>query len=253
MKFRKVIIGVDPSTAADVAVEAGRRLVEPAGTIALVGVGEIAVVGGLGTMATSVVTPYPGAARERVDRFASSLEGLETRTVAVEGAPTTVLLDAAADAGADLIVVGSHDTGRMAGIVLGSTATAAVHDASCSVLVARGTIADGWPRKVVVGIDGSAESLAALSAARAIAERAGADVVPLLGIEGISLGDLAIARESVDGLEESLAPPVKALVEAAEHADLVVVGSRGLKGLKALGSVSERVAHKAPCSVLVVR
>ncbi|MGB1627847.1 MAG: universal stress protein [Miltoncostaeaceae bacterium] len=31
------------------------------------------------------------------------------------------------------------------------------------------------------------------------------------------------------------------------------MGARGLKGTKALGSVSERVAHKAASSVLVVR
>ena len=45
--------------------------------------------------------------------------------------------------------------------------------------------------------------------------------------------------------------PVDALVHA--DVDLVVVGHRGLHGMKALGSVSERVAHKADCSVLVVR
>ena len=38
-------------------------------------------------------------------------------------------------------------------------------------------------------------------------------------------------------------------------ADLIVVGSRGLKGLKEmfLGSVSNYVSHHAPCSVLIVR
>ena len=38
-------------------------------------------------------------------------------------------------------------------------------------------------------------------------------------------------------------------------ADLIVVGSRGLKGLKEmfLGSVSNYVTHHAPCSVLMVR
>ena len=37
--------------------------------------------------------------------------------------------------------------------------------------------------------------------------------------------------------------------------DLVVVGSRGLKGLKEmfLGSVSNYVTHHAPCSVLIIR
>jgi nucleotide-binding universal stress UspA family protein len=47
--------------------------------------------------------------------------------------------------------------------------------------------------------------------------------------------------------------PVDALVAAAAGADLLVVGSRGVHGLRALGSVSERVAHEAACSVLVVR
>jgi nucleotide-binding universal stress UspA family protein len=37
------------------------------------------------------------------------------------------------------------------------------------------------------------------------------------------------------------------------EAGLVVMGSRGQTGLKALGSVSERVAHRSPCSVLIVR
>ena len=46
---------------------------------------------------------------------------------------------------------------------------------------------------------------------------------------------------------------MSALVEAAADADLLVVGSRGLHGFKALGSVSERVAYEAACSVLVVR
>ena len=47
--------------------------------------------------------------------------------------------------------------------------------------------------------------------------------------------------------------PVEALVGLAASFDLLVVGSRGLHGVAALGSVSERVAHRAPCSVLVVR
>ena len=46
---------------------------------------------------------------------------------------------------------------------------------------------------------------------------------------------------------------MEALVGASHDADLVVVGSRGLQGLRALGSVSERVAHQASCSVLIVR
>ena len=44
-------------------------------------------------------------------------------------------------------------------------------------------------------------------------------------------------------------------VASAWSADLIVVGSRGLKGIKEMfvGSVSNYVTHHAPCSVLIVR
>jgi nucleotide-binding universal stress UspA family protein len=47
----------------------------------------------------------------------------------------------------------------------------------------------------------------------------------------------------------------KVIVETAarEDASLIVIGSRNVGGVRALGSVSERVVHEAPCSVLVVR
>ena len=49
-------------------------------------------------------------------------------------------------------------------------------------------------------------------------------------------------------------PPVEALVEQLKDASLVVVGTRGLTGAKAvLGSVSREVRERAHCTVLVVR
>ena len=54
----------------------------------------------------------------------------------------------------------------------------------------------------------------------------------------------------------SVGEPAEALIELAEklHADLVVVGNRGMSGMKrfVLGSVPNRVSHKCPCSVLIV-
>ena len=62
------------------------------------------------------------------------------------------------------------------------------------------------------------------------------------------------AVEALDrGYTSSADNPVDALLSFAGASDLLVVGSRGLKGIRSLGSVSERVAHEAVCSVLVVR
>jgi nucleotide-binding universal stress UspA family protein len=54
----------------------------------------------------------------------------------------------------------------------------------------------------------------------------------------------------------TLGEPANALVELAEkvNADLVVVGNRGMSGMKrfVLGSVPNKVSHHCPCSVLIV-
>jgi nucleotide-binding universal stress UspA family protein len=65
--------------------------------------------------------------------------------------------------------------------------------------------------------------------------------------------DLARVRRRSPEVESVDGHPVETLVTASMYADLLVVGSRGLHGLRALGSVSERVAHEAKSSVLVVR
>ena len=64
---------------------------------------------------------------------------------------------------------------------------------------------------------------------------------------------LAGARLTDPTVEEHDGNPIDVLTVLSEHADLVVVGSRGLHGIRALGSVSERVAHQAHSPVLVVR
>lgn len=140
-----------------------------------------------------------------------------------------------------------------AGIALGSVSTALLHEAPCSVLAARGAVDAGrWPRRIVVGLDGSDGSAAAFAAAAALGERFGAAVRAVVATEGAHV-DLEAARRIAPECEEHEARPLDALHVASETADLVVVGSRGLRGLRALGSVGERIAHQAPCAVLLVR
>jgi nucleotide-binding universal stress UspA family protein len=51
--------------------------------------------------------------------------------------------------------------------------------------------------------------------------------------------------------------PAEVIIDVAnqEQADLIVIGSRGLTGIKRylLGSVSTKVSEHAPCSVMIVR
>lgn len=151
-----------------------------------------------------------------------------------------------------LVAVGSHGQGRLRGIILGSTATELIHKAPCSVLVARKAGSD-FPRRIVAGVDGSPESAAAYGVARHLSERLSAELWPVVAHGGKG-ADKQLVAQIVDYHHEDLPDePVQALVAAAADADLVVVGSRGLHGLKSLGSVSERVAHQARCSTLVVR
>ena len=73
----------------------------------------------------------------------------------------------------------------------------------------------------------------------------------LVSIEAVDLD--AVSRLTNGIHEELFCDPVDALLAAGADGDLLVVGSRGLHGVKALGSVSERVAHRASCSTLIVR
>jgi nucleotide-binding universal stress UspA family protein len=153
----------------------------------------------------------------------------------------------ARERGADLVAVGSRGRGRIAGIAFGSVATLVTHEAPCSVLVARASDTPSqWPAAVAVGVDGSEHAQKAQRVAQEIADRAGATLRVLAARGGGEVGDVGSA-------EVDERAPVDALVAAAGSADLMVVGSRGLSGLAALGSVAERVAHQAPCSVLIVR
>ena len=153
---------------------------------------------------------------------------------------------------ATLVALGDHGNSRSVGILLGTTATTLLHEAPCSVLLARPPAdQSGFPSSIVVGIDGSSTALLAFEAARELGERLGVPVRVLVASGGkpVHIDGL----RSVPGLEWDDRKPLDALLDASANTDLLVVGSRGLHGYAALGSVSERVAHRAACSVLVVR
>jgi nucleotide-binding universal stress UspA family protein len=100
--------------------------------------------------------------------------------------------------------------------------------------------------RIVCGIDA-----AAYTVAHSLAKRLGGSARAVASMRDHF--DREAAQEITPDLEEQPGHAVEVLAAASKSADLIVVGSRGLHGLKALGSVSERIAHEAHSSVLAVR
>lgn len=163
------------------------------------------------------------------------------------------LLEEAERLEATLLAIGSHDRPRLEEIVLGGVTGELLHAAPCSVLLAR-PVPDlaTFPADIVVGVDGSEEAERASEVAAGLAARFHSTLRSIAALGGKHV-DFDAVRERHPQVEGAAAAPVPALVESAACADLLVVGSRGLHGLRALGSVSERVAHQAGCPVLVIR
>ncbi|MFJ6281379.1 universal stress protein [Arthrobacter subterraneus] len=133
------------------------------------------------------------------------------------------------------------------------------------------------PRVIIVGVDGSSSSIAALQLAAQLVPLAG-DVLRAVTVwrhpfimsvytpvdwdEEGSAGeclDAALNEAFPDGLPLGLERrlihglPAKVLLEQSEHATMLVVGSRGHGGFTGLllGSVSATVTKHAKCPVLV--
>jgi nucleotide-binding universal stress UspA family protein len=232
MIYERVLVGFDGSPASERALEQALALKAPQGRLQSLTVAETYYATHAGMDARQWDAQLRAAAEEARRHAAAALEGVEGSGAAVTaGNASHALLHDAERLDADLIALGAHGHSRLAGLLLGSVATQVIHDARCSVLVARGTeTTSGFPRAIVVGIDGSDYSARAAAVAEALA---------------------APRQATLSTLEAK--SPVEALVEASRTADLVVVGTRGAHGIASLGSVAERVAHQAECSVLIVR
>lgn len=205
----------------------------------------------------------------------------EISGTAVVGHPIAEIEEASKQA--DLIVLGAHSGGKFAGSVFGTRAVKVAAVAHCPVAVIPAEYTEGDGSGIVVGVDGSEPSQAAVAFAAEEASRRGVPLIavyawmpPLTpGLEYLWSEELVAAQEKA--AEEAIAigvaglatrypdleirkqivqaPPVTALLQAAETAEMVVVGSRGRGGISRLllGSVSHSLLQALPCPVIVTR
>jgi nucleotide-binding universal stress UspA family protein len=149
--------------------------------------------------------------------------------------------------------------------MLGSTATQVAHRAECPLLVARRTI-DGneFPQSLLLATDGSPGSWAAARIATRLSQAYGSELRLIYVPDGTHpehyreffkhQTEIEEATGSSPTMVENPGHVAERIDEAARAAQssLIVIGRRGVAGLKALGSVSERVVHRSSCSVLAV-
>lgn len=213
----------------------------------------------------------------------------DVKSEAGADAPHWALIKKADEWKPDLVVVGSHGRSAVGRFFLGSVSQMVLTHARCSVRIGRGSPRTGRePVKLVVGLDGSPASEAALDAVcrRRWGRGSQATVVAALEPAVVTafpgdLGDLSVsstqyrdAAEWLTGVVKDAAEKLAArglivhtvvregsakatLVEEAEAigADCIFVGAKGLSRLERflIGSVSGAVAARAHCSVEVVR
>ncbi|WP_067893814.1 universal stress protein [Nocardia vaccinii] len=183
---------------------------------------------------------------------------------------------------ARMLVVGSHGYGGLRGHLLGSVSSAMVYHAHCPVTVVRvssATDAVSMRRPVLVGVDGTANSVPAVTIAfeeaslrnvglvalHAWSDATGYDI-PAAGWEAVREHEGALLSESLAGYREQYPDvpvrrivvrehPARSLIAESEKAQLVVLGSHGRGGFAGmlLGSTSMVLTRSALCPVTVVR
>lgn len=219
------------------------------------------------------------SAQARVQQLAPDVE---VSTALPLESPALALIEESR--GADTLVVSAPHHSRWGAAVAGSTTLPLAGHAQCPLVVVRGSAPVAPRGRVVLGVDGAEDGTEAVRFAFAFADRHGSSVVavhawappvvptPLVtgmpdlhldelgdSAEKVLEGALARARDQHPGVKvtEQVAQshPVQVLLEAAEEADLVIVGARGRGGFAGLllGSVSHALVHNSPCPVAVVR
>jgi nucleotide-binding universal stress UspA family protein len=227
---------------------------------------------------------YLALARRGGIRLVSMAPGWDVKSESVTGSPATEIVEKADEWGADLVVVGSHGRTALGEFFFGSVSQKVLHEAHCSVRVARDRIEDpDTPVRLIIGVDGSKDSEAAVEAVATRKWPAGSEArivnatwaMPQITSHRMAspiaewiieektrvkkmideaIGKLSAAALRTDAVVKE-EEPKRLLIAEAESADCIFVGARGMGRIERflLGSVSSAVAARAHCSVEIAR
>ncbi|MBM3687866.1 MAG: universal stress protein, partial [Actinobacteria bacterium] len=221
-----IVVGYDGSEHASIAVDWAAAEAASRGTLLTIVAATTVPIEGM-RFGGSLLSPeaidawlerLQQAAQTRAEEIRSTQPGLDVAVKVALGTPASVLIDASAHA--DMIVVGSRGMGGFRGLLVGSVGVQVAGNSSCPTVVIR-KAPDPTASTVVVGVDGSELSLAALDFAFGMADRHGWSVravhaweipaydvlavpagPPPIDLEGLPSGELIAVSESLAGLRE---------------------------------------------------
>ena len=165
-------------------------------------------------------------AQDTLRRTAAEVEarGVKASTIVLEGNIADALADHFQSSGTDLIVMTTHDRGRLQRLLLGSTAESVVRHVNVPVLLVHAgegppPLSAEWRvQHVLIALDGSAFGDLVLPHAAALASIMGADIT-LLSVVHPLLAAESLATET--GASRSIAEPLPADVEHDDPSELV--------------------------------
>ena len=259
--FTDILCAVNGARTSTEAVKLATALAGPDGHLTLLAVTAQA---GSGAFTSAAISPSRAKRILSVAKQITEKAGVRSTTVVDPGGPPVdVILERARDH--DLLVMGAPAISWLGGMIIGGVATVALRQFTTPMLVVRRSSTGSLPGgQILVASDGEegSDQLVELAGRLGQSHDARVTLVNALGAESemnprVIQAQARRLKHALPTAGEPCIEPGKAwdvIIDAAKstHAALVIIGSRRLRGLRAFGSVSRRVAHDAPCSVLVV-
>jgi nucleotide-binding universal stress UspA family protein len=271
--FTNILCAVDGTWGSMAAVGLAASLAGPEGHLTLLAV--TAAIGS-GEHARAAISPSRAERIVAGARRVAEDAGVPCSTIVDPGGPPVdVIIEHAATH--DLLAIGAPASSWLGAILLGGFSSSvggtlvggvtgpALSRFTTPMLVVRKTFAGTLrDRQILVASDGEEGSERLIELAGRLAQAQGAKARLVSAHMGESKSNprvieaqaKTLAERSPDGGKPYIEPGKawEVILDRAQSSDaaLIVMGSRRLSGLHAFGSVSRRVVHDAPCSVLVV-